>query len=251
MTTSYNPFSLEGKTILVVGASSGIGKSSAIECSKLGAKVIAVGRNIQRLEETLSLMKGDENSIVKCDLLNEEEVKSFVSQLSPLDGVVICPGIGETLLLQFASKEKVERIFNTNFFANVEFLRLLLKSKKITKGGSVVSLASIGGNYNFNLGNGMYGASKAALNSWMKFLALEIAPKGIRVNSICPGMVLTPLIKRGTITQEQLEEDQKKYPLKRYGTPEEIAYAVIYFLSDASKWVTGTSFLIDGGISLT
>lgn len=250
MTTSYNPFSLEGKKILVVGASSGIGKSSAIECSKMGAEVFAVARNIERLQETKDLMQTPGSSIIKCDLLNEKEVTELVSCIPPLDGVVICPGVGETLPLQFATRKKIDRVFNTNLFANVELIRLLVKNKKIKKEGSIVALASVGGLYNFNVGNGMYGASKAALNSWMKFLAMELAPKQIRVNSICPGMVVTPLIDPGKISAEQLEEDKKNYPLKRYGTPEEIAYAVIYFLSDASKWVTGTSFVIDGGLTI-
>lgn len=250
MTTSYNPFSLEGKKILVVGASSGIGKAAAVECSKIGAEVIAVGRNMERLEETGRLMQNEKSSVARCDLLNEDEVKELVANVPGLDGVVICPGIGETIPLQFATRKKIDRIFDTNFFANVELIRLLLKSKKISKGASIVTLASIGGLYNFNIGNGIYGASKAALNSWMKFMAMELAPKEIRVNTICPGMVMTPLIEPGKITGEQLDEDKKKYPLKRYGTPEEIAYAIIYYLSDATKWVTGTSFVIDGGLTI-
>lgn len=250
MTTFYNPFSLKNKTVLIVGASSGIGKASAIECSKMGGNIIAVARNLERLKDTLSEMKGEKNSIFQCDLLNEEEVKSLANNVPQLDGIVICPGIGETIPLQFATRKKIDRIFNTNFFANVELIRILLKNKKINKGSSIVTLASIGGIYNFNIGNGIYGASKAALNSWMKFMAIELASKDIRVNSICPGMVLTPLIEPGKITKEQLEEDQRKYPLKRYGTPEEIAYSVIYFLSDASKWVTGTNFIIDGGLTI-
>lgn len=250
MITSYNPFSLQEKKLLIVGASSGIGKASAIECSRMGASVIAVGRNQERLNETLGHLFGDRNSIYKCDLLNEEEVEKLVSDIPTLDGVVICAGIGETIPLQFATRKKINRIFETNFFANIELIRLLLKHKKINKGGSIVTLASIGGNYNYNIGNGIYGASKAAIASWMKFLAIELAPKGIRVNSICPGMVITPLINPSTISAEQLEEDKKLYPLKRYGTPEEIAYSVIYFLSDASKWVTGTNFIIDGGLTI-
>jgi len=102
----------------------------------------------------------------------------------------------------------------------------------------------------FSGGNGIYGASKSALNSIMKFAAKEFASRKIRVNSICPGMVDTPLIHRGTISDEQLLEDQKRYPLGRYGTPEDIAYAAIYLLSDAASWLTGQALVLDGGISI-
>lgn len=247
MTTYYNPFSLESKTILVTGASSGIGNASAIECSKLGANVIAVARNKERLEETYKNLYGNNNKIFICDLLNEDDVNQIISQISAIDGLINCAGIVETLPLKFATRKKTERIFNTNFFATVEFIRLLLKAKKIKNNSSIVTIASIGGVSGYDIGNGIYDASKAALASWMKCLALELAPQKIRVNSICPGMVFTPLIDPSTITAEQLEKDERSYPLGRYGKPEEIAYACIYFLSDASKWVTGTNFIIDGG----
>lgn len=250
MTTSYNPYSLEGKTILVTGASSGIGQATAIECSRMGAKVIAVARNAERLQETLSQMEGGENSSISCDLLNEEATKNLIASIPALDGIVLCAGIGLTLPLLFATREKIDHVFNTNFFATVEIIRLLFKSKKIKKGGSIVAIASVGGVYSFNVGNGIYGAAKAALSSWMKFLALEVAPKEIRVNSICPAMIKTPLIDPKSISEEQLEEDRKSYPLKRYGMPIEVAQSAVFFLSDATKWITGTNFLIDGGYSI-
>ena len=150
----------------------------------------------------------------------------------------------------FSTKEKFDTVFEINFFAPVELLRLLVKKKKLAKEASVVFVSSVGGNFSFNVGNGVYGASKAALNSIMKFCAKELAPKKIRVNSVNPGMVNTKLIQGGTISEEQHQLDMEKYPLKRYGEPEEIAYGIIYLLSDASSWVTGHSLVIDGGLTI-
>ena len=129
-------------------------------------------------------------------------------------------------------------------------MRLLYKKKKLNKSASIVILASLGGTAVYSGGNCIYGASKAALNSVMKFCAKEFAPRKIRVNSICPGMVDTPLIHRGTVSEEQLQEDMLRYPLKRYGKPEDIAYAVVYLLSDAASWMTGQSMVLDGGMSI-
>jgi NAD(P)-dependent dehydrogenase (short-subunit alcohol dehydrogenase family) len=173
-----------------------------------------------------------------------------LTEVPALDGLVLCAGKGLTLPLQFATREKFDDIFDVNFFAPVELLRMLLKKKLLQKSASVVLLASLGGTQIFSGGNGIYGASKSALNSIMKFAAKEFASRKIRVNSICPGMVDTPLIHRGTISDEQLLEDQKRYPLGRYGTPEDIAYAAIYLLSDAASWLTGQALVLDGGISI-
>lgn len=246
---SYNPFTLEGKTVLVTGASSGIGRSTAIECSKMGATVILTARNEERLQETLSQMEGDGHQYIVADLLQTEDLERIVATVPALDGVVLCAGKGLTLPFNFSSRDKFDSIFEVNFFSPVELLRLLNKKKKIATGGSVVMMDSIGGVKRFSGGNSIYGASKAALKAMVNFCAVELAPRKIRVNGVCPGMVETPLIRRGTLTEEQLKMDMDKYPLKRYGTPEEVAYGVIYLLSDASAWVTGHSLIIDGGIT--
>ena len=249
----YNPFTLKGKKVLVTGASSGIGQAIAIECSKLGAELVITGRNEERLMGTMSQLEISSNQMHKAviaDLLVTEDVERLINEADKIDGVVLCSGKGLTLPFQFASRKKFDDIFDTNFFSPVELLRLLYKKKQINKNASIVFLSSIGGTDVFSNGSCIYGASKAALNSIMKFCAKEFANKNIRVNSICPGMVDTPLIHRGTITEEQLLEDRKRYLLKRYGCPEEVAYGVVYLLSDASSWVTGTSIIIDGGFSV-
>lgn len=249
MGINYNPFSLEGKTILVTGASSGIGRATAIECSKMGAKLIICGRNRERLEETISNLYGNEHQIFEGDLLQNDVLDNLISVVPQLDGVVLSAGKGLTLPFQFASREKFDDIFNINFFSPLELLRLLVKKKKFNSNSSVVFIVSIGGVRRFAVGNSIYGASKAALHSMINFTANELAVKKIRVNGICPGMVETPLIRRGTLTEEQLKEDMDKYPLKRYGKPEDIAYGAIYLLSEASSWMTGQSIVIDGGIT--
>ena len=245
----YNPFTLKGKTILVTGASSGIGQATAVECAQMGAEVVITGRDTERLQATADLM-GNLKAQIAADLTNQEDVERLVAALPPLDGAVLCAGNSTTLPLQFGSREKFDEMFSVNFFAPVELLRLMYKKKVLQKGASVVLIASIGGTHSFMPGNGVYGASKAALNSLMKYAAREYASRKIRVNSICPGMVDTPLIHRGTITEEQLAEDAKRYPLGRYGKPDDIANGAVYLLSDASSWLTGHDLVIDGGFSI-
>ena len=245
----YNPFSLKGKTVLVTGASSGIGRETAIQCSKMGAKVVVTARNEERLKETISQMEGGHEMII-AELTNQDDLCRLVGEVESLNGLVLCAGKGMTSPFPFSSRDKYDEIFNVNFFAPVELLRLLVKKKKLEKESSVVFVSSIGGNGSFSLGNGVYGASKAAINSTMKFCARELAAKKIRVNTVNPGMVNTKLIQGGAISEEQHKMDMEKYPLKRYGEPEDIAYGIIYLLSDASSWVTGHSLVIDGGVTI-
>lgn len=250
MDTNYNPYSLQGKIVLVTGASSGIGQETAIQCSRLGAKVIITARNKERLEETLSQMEGEGHTMVIAELTQQEELENLVGSIDTLNGLVLCAGKGMTSPFPFSTRDKYDEIFNVNFFAPVELLRLLVKKKKLEKESSVVFVSSIGGNGSYSLGNGVYGASKAAINSTMKFCARELAAKKIRVNTVNPGMVNTKLIQGGAISEEQHKLDMEKYPLKRYGEPEDIAYGIIYLLSDASSWVTGHSLVIDGGVTI-
>lgn len=247
----YNPFSLEGKTILVTGASSGIGRATAIECSKMGANLIISGRNEERLRDTYSKLKEGKHSFITADITVEEDLERLIESIPSINGVVLCAGIGNTILTRFATRKKLEPIFETNFFAQIELIRLLQKKKKLDEGSSVVAISSIGGPFVVNLGNGPYGAAKSALLTWSKFLAQELAPKKIRVNCICPGMVHTPLVDTpGVFSQEELESYKNSIPLQRFGEDKEIAYACVYLLSDAAEWITGTELIIDGGTTL-
>ncbi|MCF0189504.1 MAG: SDR family oxidoreductase [Bacteroidaceae bacterium] len=247
---SYNPYSLEGKTILVTGASSGIGKATAIECSKMGATLIICGRNEARTQETLQALEGEEHTFFIGDLTDDDKVNELVCTIGKLDGVVLCAGVGNKQPFQFCTREKFDAVFNTNFFAPVELLRLLIKKKKINKFGSVVFVSSIGGVFTHFMGNAVYDSTKSAIDSTMKTCAIELAAKQIRVNSVNPGMTKTPLIVADSLTQDQLDEDAKLYPLGRYGEPQEIALGIIYLLSNASAWVTGHALTIDGGCSI-
>lgn len=247
-----SPFSLEGKVVLITGASSGIGRATAIECSKLGATVIITARNEERLNETYSMLANNDlgHKIIVADLTSGEDVEMLGESIDILHGVVLCSGKGLTAPFQFATSDKFDDIFKVNLFAPVELFRFLYRKKKILNAGSVVFVSSIGGNSSFLVGNSVYGASKAAFNSMMKYCAKECSARLIRVNSVNPGMTNTPFIANSSFTDEQLRQNIETYPLKRYGEPQDVAYGIIYLLSDASSWVTGHSLVIDGGKTL-
>ena len=245
-----NPFSLDNKTILVTGASSGIGRAIAIECSRMGASVILTARNESRLQETLLQMHGDNHLAIAADLCNQNELLFLIEKTPNLDGLVNCAGLVKTIPFQFINIDSLAEVMSVNFTAPTLLSAQLVKKKKLLKNSSIVFISSISGVVCAGVGNSMYSASKGAINGMMKNMALDLAHKGIRVNSVNPGMVETHIYDAGTISPEQLEEDKKRYPLKRYGKPEEIAYAVVYFLSDASQWVTGSNLIIDGGYTL-
>jgi NAD(P)-dependent dehydrogenase (short-subunit alcohol dehydrogenase family) len=245
-----NPFSLENKTIFVTGASSGIGRAIAIECSKMGATVIITGRNVERLNETFYQLEGSNHLQVIADLQIVEQTAKLIEQLPLLDGVVHSAGIVTTLPFQFITQEKLDNIFSINFMNPTLLCQQLLKQKKINKGASIVWISSIAGTLCSSPGSSMYSASKGAINGIIKGMAIDLAPKGIRVNSINPGVIETDFFSKGVITKEQIQEEVKKYPLKRYGKPEEVGYGTVYLLSNASAWITGSHLLIDGGYTL-
>ena len=244
--TDFNPFSLEGKTIMVTGASSGIGRGIAITCSKMGATVIINGRNTAKLQETSSLMEDDSAVIMAGDLTDASALSSLVNALPKLDGLVHCAGLGQRILCKDLMSNNVDEVMDVNFKAPVLLQSEILRQKKINKGASIVFIASIA-SWSPSFGNSVYSASKGAIISYANCLALELAPRKIRVNCISPAMVWTDLITKDGIDEEQLKEDESKYPLKRYGQPEDIANLAVYMLSDASTWMTGSNVKISGG----
>jgi NAD(P)-dependent dehydrogenase (short-subunit alcohol dehydrogenase family) len=245
----YNPFSLENKTILVTGASSGIGRTIAVECSKLGARVILAGRNKTRLESTFKDLEGNGHIQIESDLTNSDELLALIEQIPEIDGLVNNAGVSRRLLVKDISLEALDGIMNTNFTSPVLFTKHLLKAKKIKNSASIVFMSSLGAN-RATFGHAMYSASKGAIISFARVMALELASKNIRVNCILPGMVWTPLIEHSSISVDQYREDEKRYPLGRYGKPEDVALLALYLLSDASGWMTGSAITIDGGVSL-
>lgn len=243
----YNPFTLENRCILVTGASSGIGRSIAIECSKMGAKVIITARNQVRLKETLALMEGNGHLLFPADLNSEEDIKRLVAELPELDGIVHSAGVGNRVVCKAVKSSDIDYVMKPNFDGPVLLQRHILKSKKIAKNSSIVFIASRAP-FAPSVGNAIYAASKGALLAYAKVLGLELSSQQIRVNSICPAMVWTELVEKDAmITGGNYEEAQQKYPLKRYGKPEDIAYLAIYLLSNASSWMTGSCIDITGG----
>lgn len=242
----FNPFSLCGKYILVTGASSGIGKAIAIACARAGANLILTGRNRERLEDTLSRMPRAGHSIIAADLSMEEDRQQLVGKLPALDGVVQCAGVGSRVFCKFIRQEDIEHIFTPNVEAPILLQSAILSQKKLKKGASVVFLASRAA-HSPSVGNAIYSASKGAILAYAKCLALELAPRQIRVNCISPAMVWTDLIIQDGMSKEYLQEAELKYPLKRYGQPEDVAHLALYLLSDASSWMTGTDVDLTGG----
>jgi len=248
----YHPFSLSGKRLLITGASSGIGRASAIACSRMGAILTLTGRHEARLKETLEQTEEPaRHQILAAELTDEAQLKKLTDGIAePLDGVVHCAGISMARPVKFLTGELMDQMMNTNYKAPVLLTQQLLKNRKVNRGASIIFISSVLGVFVSEPATGMYSGTKAALTGMAKAMALELAPRGIRVNCICPGVIKTELFENSGISQEQLDENLKRYPLGRYGRPEEVAQAAIYLLSDASTWITGTILKIDGGLTL-
>lgn len=243
-------FSLKEKTVLVTGAASGIGRATAKACAEAGASLILLDLNEKGLKETEAMLKSVEVKTYALDLTSLDAIKKVMAQLPKLDGVVSNAGIVKSLLAKFNEKEDMEKIFQINTFSHINLIQELIKQKRLNKGASIVMTSSMSGVFCGLAGGSLYGATKAALVGYAKALAIELAPRGIRVNTVHPGMIETPLTKGTALSAELLAEDAKNYPLGRYGRPEEIAAAMVYLLSDATVWMTGSKLLIDGGYSL-
>lgn len=240
-----NPFSLEGKTILITGASAGIGRGIAVVCAGMGAQVILSARNVVRLQETLSALEGEGHSYIAADLTDTKQRAILVEQLPTLDGVVHCAGVGSRVPCKMVTQEDIDHVFHPNTEAPILLQSELLAKKKLQKQSSVVFIASAAATMP-SMGNAVYSASKAAIIAYAKCLALELAPRKIRVNCISPTMVWTDLITE-SLSEQQLKEAENNYPLKRFGTPEDVAHLSLYMLSDASTWMTGSNVEITGG----
>lgn len=241
-----NLFNLSGKNILITGATSGIGKAITLECIQYGANIICCGRSKEKLKQLETETKGQNIQIIKADINNPDERENLISSCTKLNGIVHCVGIGHRLPVKFLTQDDINQVMNTNFISPVLLQSELLRNKKIEKSSSIIFIASKAFE-SPSIGNSIYSASKGALISFAKCLALELAAQRTRVNCISPAMIWTDLIYEGGISKEQHEEAQKKYPLGRYGYPEDLVGLTIYLLSDASKWMTGSNIEITGG----
>jgi NAD(P)-dependent dehydrogenase (short-subunit alcohol dehydrogenase family) len=245
----YNPYALAGKTILVTGASSGIGRSVATEAARLGARIIVTGRNEERLQEVLSFLDGEGHSTMIADVTKDGDRQALVRRLPMLHGVSHNAGANKLTVFKYLSEGTLTEILKLNFTSTILMQREILKAKKMLIDSSIVFTASVASSTP-TIGNCAYAASKGAVASAARVLALELAPKNIRVNCVSPGMVLTNLVNGLPLTEKEHKKNAALYPLGRYGQPEEVAWMICYLLSDAARWITGTDLRIDGGRSL-
>lgn len=244
------PFHLDGKKILVTGATGGIGNETALTILKMGGEVFLSGRDEAKLLAVADRLKIPHTSIIAADLVSEEGRKKLVAAVPQLDGIVHCAGHVFPFPVKFLDQQKMDETMKINFDAPVLMTGALLKAKKINAGASLVYLSSIS-SHRPQRGASMYGGSKAALESFVKVLAQELSVQKIRVNTISPAMVKTPMYDKAEemVSKEEMDKHVEKY-LIGVGGPEDVANAAIYLLSPASKWVTGINLILDGGILL-
>lgn len=251
---SFNPFDLTGKVIVVTGASSGIGRQCAIDCSRAGGRIVLIGRNETRLKETESLMEGAGHIIICEDINNIDSVSNkildCIKETGPIDGFIHSAGIERTMLLRNLKPSDYIEVFNTNFVSGISLLKTISKKPNHNVGCKVVFISSITGVI-ARVGTLAYTASKGALISAARELAVELASKGINVNCVSPGTILTPMMKK--VLDEMTEEERLKrldgFPLS-IGKPEDISSTCIFLLSDAARWITGQNIIVDGGYTV-
>lgn len=240
---------LTGKNILITGASSGIGSEIALVLSRKKANLVLLARNEDRLKQVFVNLSNPGNSkCILCDLTNEQDMKTMIPDVPKLDGVVFCAGVNEFVPIKFITQEKIDKIFDINYFSVILLIQKLLKNKLLNKGASIVFISSISSKMGVPA-TAIYAASKAAINSTVRVLAVELAPQHIRANAICPGIIKTPMIENTNIEVSQFLEQEKDYPLG-FGLPADVANAVAFHLSDESRWLTGNIMILDGGLTL-
>ncbi|MDI9355827.1 MAG: SDR family oxidoreductase [Chitinophagaceae bacterium] len=244
-----NFIDLSGKTILVTGATSGIGLEICKNIDHYNGSIIAISRDSLKLKElSSSLINKNNFKSVLFDLENIDGYPSLHKELDrPLNGIVHAAGIVKLLPIKFYNQQLQDKIRKVNYDSIANIISILLKEKKIKNQASIIFISSIAGSFGMK-GNLMYSTTKSSLDIFAKVLASEVSNLKIRVNTICPGQVETPLTEsiQSTITNEALEIDKKKYPLG-YGIPSDVANLTLFLLSDKSRWVTGTNIPIDGG----
>ncbi len=245
---------LAKKNIVITGASSGIGRQIAIEASKYDANIILIARNQERLHETLTRMNQGNHLVFSLDITNYSELDAVINlsvqKLGKISGFVHSAGIKFIIPFRNMKPEYYQQLFNINVISGFEFARIISKKNYISEsGGSFVFLSSVMGKLGKE-GIVGYCASKAALTSSVKAMALELASKKVRCNVVLPGIVKTEMLKEtfDSIPEDSYNELIKDYPLG-FGEPIDIDNLVLFLLSDNSKWITGTEIIIDGGYS--
>ncbi|HET8837878.1 MAG TPA: SDR family oxidoreductase [Flavobacteriaceae bacterium] len=242
-------FELQNKTILVTGASSGIGAQTAISISKAGGKVILSARNESRLQTVFNQLKGTGHQIRPADLTDENQIETLIDAVPNLDGLVQSSGMVRPFPVKFIGKKQIDEMFAVNYSAPILLTSKLFKAKKINPSASLVFMSSISSHF-AHKGGALYSGSKAAVNSFSKTIAIEYGTKKIRSNVISAAMVKTPIFDEAekAVSKEMMDKHGENYPLG-FGEPEDVANAIIFLLSDASKWITGTELVMDGGLT--
>ena len=244
--------SLKDKNILITGASSGIGKATAILFSELGANVIITARNEGKLDESYKALNPSIHHLnINADLTQVNDIKSLVKLLPAIDGIVHCCGKVMPVPVKFIKESQLQDVFSVNYFSAVNLISELLMQKKINNNSSIAFISSVSTLHAY-FGGAPYISSKAALEGYAKTLALELAPKKIRVNVLQPALVRTAIFDstiNAAIDTEKMNELVNSYPLG-IGEPIDLANALAFFMSDASKWITGSSLKMDGGLTL-
>lgn len=243
-----DPFSLEGKRILVTGASSGIGRQTAICCAEMGARLVVSGRNAERLAATLGALEGEGHQAITADLVVQEDIDRLASEAGVVDGVVHAAGISKLAPFRMLSRKQLDEMFAGNVYAPLLLTRALLAKKSVADGGSILFIAAVASHIG-PLASATYSASKAALLGAMRTLALEVAKQGIRANCLAPGYVRTPMLDGLAQGGGDMAEHTKLAPLG-LGEPEDIARTAVFYLADASRWITRNYFIIDGGLTV-
>ena len=240
---------LKGKTILVTGASAGIGAAVAKLCSDLGAKVCITGRNMDRLSE-VSKQLSIESEFFQADLTLEKDIDDLVKALSCIDGLVHCAGIIEPFPIKFIQSKHIKSMFTINFDSACLLTSKLMKLKKINSSASFVFISSISAQHPYKCGS-LYAASKAALESFSRSIAIEFASKGVRSNCISAALVETEMFEKtkNALSETELLGILSSYPLG-IGKPMDVAHASAFLLSNQSSWMTGTTMTLDGGLLL-
>ncbi len=240
---TYNPFSLKGKTVLVTGASSGIGRATAVECSRMGARLCITGRDAQRLDETFRTLEGEGHIQITADLTDEGQIMDLAAGLPMLDGVVHSAGVCHFMLARSIDMEDIRETLDANVASILLLNRELLEHRRINPGASFVFISSVMTRVN-HIGYTLYSASKAAVVAIAGVLGRELAEMKCRANVVSPGMVDTPLVEASP--DEILEKNRTLYPFG-YGKPEDVAWTCVYLLSDAARWISRSEFNIHGG----
>jgi NAD(P)-dependent dehydrogenase (short-subunit alcohol dehydrogenase family) len=246
-----SPFELHNKTILVTGASSGLGRQTAITASQYGARVVITGRNEKRLDETFRSLHGEGHVKIVADLTVQADIDRLVAELPVVDGVVHSTGISDLSPARFITKKVIAETFQIGFEASVLVTAGILGRKKLAKGSSsMVFISSLSTRYAF-IGGAMYISAKAALEAYSRVLALELAPRGGRVNCIAPAFVRTPMLDETAVQSSQTVVNKiEQLQLLGFGDPVDVANVIVFFLSDASRWVSGTSLILGGGLNV-